>query len=110
MFAFQFFVGDPLTRTTVRGGIGVGNGYFFLGRRLKGTSAPFFSLRLLIEGLDRAGIDGPISRRIRGGRRVGGRLLRRCCSGRGRGATCRLGSRRRSGRVDLGADTCLPRL
>src|SRR5258708_8628654 len=81
MFAFQFFVGDPLTRTTVRGGIGVGNGYFFLERRLKGTSAPFFSLRLLIEGLDRAGIDGPISQRIRGGRRGGGRLLRRRCTG-----------------------------
>src|SRR5258708_13808301 len=96
MFAFQFFVGDPLTRTTVRGGIGVGNGYFFLGRRLKGTSAPFFSLRLLIEGLDRAGIDGPISQRIRGGRRGGGRLLRRCCSGPSRSGACRLAIRPRA--------------
>ena len=48
MFRFQDFVGEPVQTMVVPGRIGVGNGYFFLGCRLKGTNAPLFSLFLFI--------------------------------------------------------------
>jgi hypothetical protein len=46
MFPCQERFGEALTRTIEQGGIGVRNGYLFLGLNVKGTRAPFIFRRL----------------------------------------------------------------